>query len=91
MYRTDKYKLNMFYDTCETQLFDMEEDPDELHDLSKEPEYLPTVLRLTQEYMRYQAREDHRMNAARGGRSETPDFANVPIRGASPKAADGKK
>ena len=80
MVRTKKYKLNMFHNTCENQLFDMENDPDELCNLANDPRYQGIVLDLMQKYLQYEAKRDHRLNNAKGGRSATPDFANVPIK-----------
>ncbi len=83
MLRGERYKLNVFYDTGEFQLFDLIDDPHELHDLSAEPKYAALTLEMLKKYLRQEALRDYRVNNARGGRSETPDFANVPIKKAA--------
>ena len=75
MYRTKQYKLNLYHDTRECQLFDMDKDEKELHDLAHMSEMAGTLFELAQGYLQFTVRRDYALNAGRGGRSETPDFA----------------
>ena len=78
MIRDEVWKLNLYHDSQEMQLFNLEEDPKELHDLSATPRGQREALRLTQAYLCDNARRDYALNAARGGQSAVPAFANLP-------------
>lgn len=77
MIRGERYKLNLYHDTGEMQLFDMEDDPQELRDLAREPGHEGTIARLQRLYMDEKAGEDYRLNASRGGLSEIPAFSKL--------------
>ena len=77
MIRGERYKLNLYHDTNEAQLFDMENDPQELHDLARDPAYQGVIAQLTRIYLNEKAGEDYRLNAARGGLSEIPSFSKL--------------
>ena len=53
----------------------MDKDEKELHDLAHMPEMAGTLFELAQGYLQFTVRRDYALNAGRGGRSETPDFA----------------
>lgn len=77
MVRDGRYKLNLYHDTGETQLFDLQEDPGELRDLARDPARQGTVLRLLRAYLDEKAEEDYRLNVSRGGLSEIPAFSKL--------------
>ena len=77
MIRGERYKLNLYHDTNEAQLFDMERDPQELRDLSREPEAQGIMAELLRAYLNEKAAEDYRLNASRGGLSEIPSFSKL--------------
>lgn len=77
MIRGERYKLNLYHDTGEMQLFDMENDPQELRDLAREPGHEGIIARLQRLYMDEKAGEDYRLNASRGGLSEIPAFSKL--------------
>jgi arylsulfatase len=77
MVRTARYKLNIYHDSRELQLFDMIADPDELSDLSKNPEMQEVIIELMQLYMQECVKRDYQINSARGGRSEIPSFSSL--------------
>ncbi len=77
MVRGEKYKLSIYHDSMEMQLFDMENDPDEKTDLSHDPQHSGVIIDLMQRYMRDAVAADYRLNSARGGRSATPDFSGL--------------
>lgn len=77
MIRGERYKLNLYHDTGETQLFDMENDPQELHDLARSPEAKGIMADLLRAYLDEKAGEDYRLNASRGGLSEIPAFSKL--------------
>ena len=77
MIRGQRYKLNLYHDTHEMQLFDMENDPQELHDLARDPACQGIVAELTRLYLDEKAAEDYRLNASRGGLSEIPSFSKL--------------
>jgi arylsulfatase A-like enzyme len=54
--RDDRYKLIRYPQLNRTQLFDLESDPHELHDLSQAPEQQSRVATLTQRLSEWQAR-----------------------------------
>lgn len=80
MIRDREWKLIVYHNSLRQQLFHLTEDPDEEHDLSDRPEYVPVVMRMMQQLLHYHADRDRKINAARGGRSGIPGFANVPER-----------
>lgn len=77
MIRGERYKLNLYHDTGEAQLFDMENDPQELHDLAREPGSKEIMADLMRTYLDEKAGEDYRLNASRGGLSEIPAFSKL--------------
>ena len=77
MIRGERYKLNLYHDTHESQLFDLENDPQELCDLARDPAYRGIAAQLTQAYLDEPAGEDYRLNASRGGLSEIPSFSKL--------------
>ena len=77
MIRGERYKLNLYHDTNEAQLFDMERDLQELRDLSREPEAQGIMAELLRAYLNEKAAEDYRLNASRGGLSEIPSFSKL--------------
>ena len=77
MIRGTRYKLNLYHDTNEMQLFDMERDPQELRDLAQDPAYQGVAAQLMQTYLNEKAAEDYRLNASRGGLSEIPAFSKL--------------
>lgn len=77
MIRGKRYKLNLYHDTMEMQLFDMANDPDECHDLSKDPAMLPVINELMRAYLQRKAKTEHRENTSRGGLSEIPSFSKL--------------
>lgn len=77
MIRGERYKLNLYHDTHEMQLFDMEADPLELRDLSRGPGYQGVISELMGLYLDEKAAEDYRLNASRGGMSEIPSFSKL--------------
>lgn len=77
MVRTDRYKLIIYHDTLEMQLFDMVNDPDETKDLSCDPKLQEVIIHLMQLYMQGAVKRDYAINSARGGRSATPDFSSL--------------
>lgn len=78
MIRSQEWKLNLYHDSREMQLFHMEEDPEELHDLSSTHEGRMAALTLLEAYLSYDAQRDYNLNAGRGGLSAVPSFANLP-------------
>lgn len=77
MIRNERYKLNLYHDTEEMQLFDMSLDPEEMNDISKEPEMQGVICSLMQAYLQRKSQTEHRQNAARGGLSEIPSFSRL--------------
>ena len=77
MIRGPRYKLNLYHDTRELQLFDMESDPEELHDLSKDPAMGGVILELMERYVQEKTLTEYRQNHARGGLSEIPEFSTL--------------
>jgi arylsulfatase A-like enzyme len=52
---SDSYKLIRYPQVDVTQLFDLETDPDEMHDLSKEPAHADRIARMTAQLAKAQA------------------------------------
>ncbi len=75
MIRAGDWKLNLYHDTCEGQLFNLKDDPHELNNLYGQSGYEAQALRMAELYMRFTAQRDRRLNAARGGLSAIPSFA----------------
>lgn len=93
MIRGERYKLNLYHGTHEMQLFDMENDPQELHDLARDPACQNIAAELMRLYLDEKAGEDHRLNASRGGLSEIPSFSKlkqrIDERNAAKEPSDG--
>ncbi|HVZ24990.1 MAG TPA: sulfatase/phosphatase domain-containing protein, partial [Sediminibacterium sp.] len=53
--RTDRYKLMYFYTVNEWQLFDLQKDPEELHNLVKDPGYRQVLADMKTELNRQKA------------------------------------
>ena len=53
--RDDRYKLIRYPQVNVTQLFDLEADPDEMHDLSQDPAHATRITRLTAQLLKSQA------------------------------------
>ena len=77
MLRGRRYKLNLYHDTGERQLFDLEQDPEELHDLAEDPACRGEAARLMERYLDEKAAEDYRQNASRGGMSAIPAWSKA--------------
>lgn len=77
MIRGERYKLNLYHDTGERQLFDLTEDPEEQRDLSCCPEYREVMLELVLAYLAEKARSEYRENASRGGLDQIPPFSKL--------------
>ena len=75
MIRTKEWKLNLYHDTCESQLFHLTEDPQELNNLHGLPEYAAKEMEMTQMYLRMNAERETRYNMSRGGLSPMPKYA----------------
>lgn len=78
MVRDAEWKLNIYHDTNECQLFHLPSDPNELNNLYGKPEYAKITQKLMLDYLKMDSQRDARLNAARGGRSRIPGFAHVP-------------
>lgn len=75
MIRTRDWKLNLYHDTCQGQLFHLRDDPDELNDLYNDPLCARRALDMAQLYLRFSAQRERRLNASAGGMSPVPGFA----------------
>lgn len=63
--RTDRYKLMHFYQSDEWELYDLDEDPDEVQNLYDEPDYRAIRSRLVTELRNLQSQYDDRSASAR--------------------------
>ena len=77
MIRTAEWKLNLYHDTCDGQLFHLAEDPQEKNNLYHDPACAGKIMELMQMYLRYDTERDYNYNAERGGRSGIPGFAKA--------------
>ena len=77
MIRTAEWKLNLYHDTCDGQLFHLTEDPQEKNNLYHDPASAGKIMELMQMYLRYDTERDYNYNAERGGRSGIPGFAKA--------------
>lgn len=77
MIRTAEWKLNLYHDTCDGQLFHLTEDPQEKNNLYHDPACAGKIMELMQMYLRYDTERDYNYNAERGGRSGIPGFAKT--------------
>ena len=75
MIRTQGWKLTMYHDTCEGQLFDLKNDPQECRNLYGIPQYRAQAMALMERYLQFCAERERRYNMSRGGLSAIPGFA----------------
>lgn len=75
MVRDAEWKLNIYHDTNECQLFHLPTDPDEVHNLYDREDCAPKAQELMLKYLKWQAERDRRYNMSRGGLSDIPGFA----------------
>lgn len=75
MVRDHEWKLCLFHDTNEAQLFNMKEDPNELNNLYGKPETAAVSQKLLIQYLQLTAWRDRQYHMSRGGLSAMPSFA----------------
>ena len=63
--RTERYKLIHYYEIDEWELFDLEQDPNELRSLHEDPLYAETRAELTSELRRLQRLYEDPVSAGR--------------------------
>ncbi len=74
--RTDRYKLIHFYNDINWwELYDLQADPSEMHNLYGQPEYEPVVKELKEEMLKLQ--EGNTMILSASHRRETRNNTNV--------------
>lgn len=74
MVRDKEWKLNIYHDTNECQLFHLTEDPEEINNLYGQEQHVPKVQELMMRYLSWTAQRDRRYNMSRGGISDIPGF-----------------
>lgn len=75
MVRNKEWKLCLFHDTNEAQLFHLTEDPNELNNLYGRAETAAITQELMNQYLQLTAWRDRQYNMSRGGLSAMPAFA----------------